>query len=153
MKPKELKDAYIAGIVDSLGGEAMAEMGAAENAALAGRLGREVGGEQAGMFVNLSGTPTIIQKNDGNPRLVIADGNRVKTVKDQSAANPLSGRGYGAKSADVIQDSSVINRLSNMLHSNRGGSSEIDRVTMGQPITGPAMADRQYSNAMMTYLP
>ena len=49
MKAEKLKDAYIAGVADNLGTEGMAEAGAMENAKLAGKLGMEVGGEQAGI--------------------------------------------------------------------------------------------------------
>ena len=47
MKAETLKNAYLSGVADTLGAEALAEAGAMENAKLAGKLGMEVGGEQA----------------------------------------------------------------------------------------------------------
>ena len=47
MKAETLKNAYLSGVADTLGAEAMSEAGAMENAKLAGKLGMEAAGEQA----------------------------------------------------------------------------------------------------------
>ena len=54
----KLKDAYIAGIADTLGAEAMAEAGAMENAKLAGKLGMSLG-DQASIIQDYDNNQTI----------------------------------------------------------------------------------------------
>ena len=83
-----LKDAYVKGILDSAAteGGVSLKQGAFDGPALAGAMGAEQG-NTAGVALNLQ-QGIGVSVNDGNPRLVITDGNRKVTKYDSSAANP-----------------------------------------------------------------
>ena len=64
----KLKGAYLSGIADTLGAEAMAEAGAMENAKLAGKLGMDMG-DQASVVMSPSRTMFY---DDGDPTIYAA---------------------------------------------------------------------------------
>ena len=100
-KAGALKDAYVSAIADELGGEAMAQAGAMENAKLAGKLGLPVG-NQASVLVDLT-EGTASQWNDGDPSITI-DSNfmsgpgmsKRKKIRNETAAYPIDGKPFNS---------------------------------------------------------
>ena len=87
-KAGALKDAFVNAIADELGGEAMAQAGAMENAKLAGKLGLDVG-DQATVYADLD-RGTLTGRNDGLPDVYITKGGRTNhsTANHSWATNP-----------------------------------------------------------------
>ena len=93
----KLKDAYLSGIADTLGAEAMAEAGAMENAKLAGKLGMNAGDLASITFDADNRKVTFM--NDSDPNLYVRSGGKYylagpeirnsPELRGQNIANPV----------------------------------------------------------------
>ena len=103
-KAGALKDAFVNAIADELGGEAMAQAGAMENAKLAGKLGLDVG-NQATTFYDLP-YGNVIYVNDGEPNVKGRDFNhKYFELPDQDRVKyPLKGEKFGAERVVPLTD-------------------------------------------------
>ena len=116
-----LKDSYVSGLLDSVGAEAAAEAGAVAMQELSGKLGMEQGNTAGAVFDLENGV--YLGKNDGNPRMVIRDGNmRMVQAAPQYAGNPVKGGRYGAEEIQRIHPSDM-SALAAQLH---GGGNNVD---------------------------
>ena len=106
-KAGALKNAFVNAIADELGGEAMAQAGAMENAKLAGKLGLNVG-DQAGVLIDLKNRQ-YYAKNDHNPITIVTDGSKMNVSnRGQAAANPFTGP-YGSDARTSISNADASN--------------------------------------------
>ena len=103
-KAGALKNAFVNAIADELGGEAMAQAGAMENAKLAGKLGLDVG-DQAGMLLDLP-SGRVFGINDGNPSYTVKDNNKsLRAQMGPEYGYPVENQGYGATEIQVMPES------------------------------------------------
>ena len=72
---KDLKDAYISGVLDSLGPDTSQALGREALVELGNKLGTEQS-KAAGTLIDLD-NKTAYSVNDGNPRVVVTDGDRM----------------------------------------------------------------------------
>ena len=98
----KLKNAYMAGIADTLGAEAMAEAGAMENAKLAGKLGMNLG-DMASVVYDLDQNKRVLI-NDGDPNLYAKQGRDMVVIDTYgSYAEPIYMGGRNAQQEEYLQ--------------------------------------------------
>ena len=90
-----LKDAYVAGLLDSAGPEGAAEAGAGAIAELAGKLGMEQG-QQASAHIDLDRN-TYTPANDGDPHNYATRNGVTTRAYAPEQAYPLKGYGHGTQ--------------------------------------------------------
>lgn len=106
---------------------------------LGGAMGMEQG-NTAGVVIDLK-NGGLVARNDGNPRFVIRDGNRMQIKQIQGAANPVPG-GYGATNYGRLDQRDMQN-FSGALYRN---GNQID--TLGGDARSKAGVERLYNSAM-----
>ena len=95
-----LKDAYVAGLLDSAGPDGAAEAGAGAMQELAGKLGMEQG-QQASTFIDLN-DDIVLRSNDGKPHAIYAGMGKVyRDTNSPDQAYPLPG-GHGREDIDYL---------------------------------------------------
>ena len=90
-KAGALKNAFVNAIADELGGEAMAQAGAMENAKLAGKLGLDVGNQASVTFNIDDGMKT--SRADGLDEATAIKNGKSVTYNMPGAGDPLEARG------------------------------------------------------------
>ena len=116
------------------------KQGAFAGPALAGAMGMEQG-NTAGIVVDLK-HGGIQMRNDGNPRIVVRDGNRMGVERSPHAANPIAGAGYGAGRKRPMSRQEMSN-AADMLHRH---PNQVD--TIGGHARSQEGLDRIYNDAM-----
>ena len=101
----------MAGMAMDLGPSDLADVGEAATLAT-NKMGMEQG-QQAGVLMDVARNGRLAV-NDGNPRVVIVDGNRMTVNKDPRAANPTAG-GYGMAAGGRMSPQ-LRNKAANILH-------------------------------------
>lgn len=108
---------------------------------LAGAMGMEQG-QQAGMIIDVARGGKL-QVNDGNPKMVIFDGNRMTVQHAPSAAMPNRGMPYGTAHGGRISESSRQRAVQGLYN---GQGNEIDSISNNATAPG----EKIYGRAMKT---
>jgi hypothetical protein len=129
-KANSLKDSYVAGLIE----------GGATSPAPA--MPTQDMGDTAGVLIDLQ-KGGILRKNDGNPRLVIRDGSRMRVEQHDAARMPNNGRGYGETSVSNLTPQ-LMNDFAGRLHSRDNSVDTIMDFGTTDQFYGSAMS--QYPN-------
>ena len=130
----------MAGVAMGLGTDDLADVGEAATLAT-NKMGMEQG-QQAGMIIDVARGGKL-QVNDGNPKMVIFDGNRMTVQHAPSAAMPNRGMPYGTAHGGGISNSSRQRAVQGLYN---GQGNEVDYISNNATAKGEDI----YRRAMKT---